>query len=361
MEELTRRGFVRLAGGAAALGVAGSLSSFLDACGGSQVGTPRPVEADVSKLYQAAKKEGTVTWWTSQFDQGTAEMLAGAFQKKFPGIEVNLLRQTAQVINTRLQQDLKAGVNDCDVFSSTDEAHYPPLKKANALATYRPPDVNLIPKELQQFDPDEQWHLGAIAFVIVNFRSDKVPSPPARWQDLLDAQWKGKITTGHPGFSGIVGNWVVAMLDKYGDQYLRGLAKNQPKVNRSVFDTVTDLLNGDRVVGAGPDSLSLAKKAGGSPIDIQWPADDAIMVASPIGILAKAPHPNAARLYTNFVYSREFSNALVATYNYPIRTDVSLPRGVPPLTQIKYYRNKSDRLVAGIDEAKAKWRELIGA
>ena len=357
---ISRRDFVRAAGTVSALAAGGSFSVLLSACeGGSSAGPSKPVEKDVTKLYDAAKKDGSVTWWTAHYEQSAAEAMGAAFKKKYPGIEVNLLRQTAQVINTRLQQDLKAGQNNCDVFCSTDEAHYPPLKKAGQLAQYTPPDLDLLPKDIQLLDPEHYWHLGAVGFVVINYRSDKVTNPPRSWKDLLDPQWSGKLTVGHPGFSGYVGNWVVAMIDKYGDQYLRDLTKNKPKIGRSVNDTVTDIVSGERQVGAGPDNFSLAKKSQGNPIDIVFPSDDAILIAAPVGIMKNAPHANAARLFTNFMFSKEYSTALAATNNYPLRSDVPA-NGEPTLDKIKFYRNKIDRLTTGVPEAVAKWREITG-
>jgi iron(III) transport system substrate-binding protein len=362
-DKITRRDFVRFAGGAGALAATGSLGPLLEACGGSQSNAPTPaklVEKDVSKLYADAKKEGTLTWWTAHYEQSAAEVMKAAFQKKFPGIEVALTRQTAQQINTRLLNDLKAGSTECDVYCSTDEAHYPPLKKAGHLATFTPPDIDLLPKQFQNLDPDKQYYLGAIGFVLINYRTDKVSTPPKQWKDLLDTQWKGKITTGHPGFSGYVGNWVLAMLDKYGESYVRDLAKNSPKINQSVNGTVTDILSGERQVGAGPDNFSLAQKAKGNPIDIQFPTDDAIIITAPVGILAKSRHINGAQLFVNFMYSKEYSDALVSTANYPLRSDVSPAPGALGLDKIKWYRNKIDRLTTGVPEAIDKWRQYMG-
>jgi iron(III) transport system substrate-binding protein len=72
--------------------------------------------------------------------------------------------------------------------------------------------------------------------------------------------------------------------------------------------------------------------------------------------MRQAPHPNAARLFMNFYYSKEYSQALVKSYNYPIRTDVPSPNGVK-LDKIKWHRNKVERLATGIPEVVAKWRE----
>ncbi|HEX6547565.1 MAG TPA: substrate-binding domain-containing protein [Candidatus Dormibacteraeota bacterium] len=361
MNTITRRDFVKWAGGAVTVTATGGLGALVEACGGTgQTPAAQPTAANVADLYNAAKKEGSVTWWTAHYEQSAAEQMATAFKQKYPGIDVNLLRQTAQVINTRLNQELKTGNTDCDVFCSTDEGHYPPLIKLGALAKYTPPDLDLIPKDFQNLNPDGYYHLGALGFVLINYRSDKVTSPPQTWKDFVDPKWKGQLTVGHPSFSGYVGQWVTAMLRVNGDAWLTALAKNNPKVNRSVNDTVTDIVAGERTVGAGPDNYSLAQKAKGQPIAIVFPSDGAVLVPGPVGILAQSKRPNAARLFVNFMYSKEYSQALVATSNYPLRTDVSLPPGDKPYTQIKIIRNTVDQLTKDLPAAQQKWQQAMG-
>jgi iron(III) transport system substrate-binding protein len=356
---LTRRDFIVWTGGAATLAATGGLGALLEACGGTPAPTG-PVEKDVSKLYGAAKAEGSVTWWTAHYEQSAAEKMASAFKAKYPGIEVNLLRQTAQVLNTRLSQDLKAGSTDCDVFCSTDEAHYPPLIRGNYLTQFTPPDLGLLPKQFQNLNPDHYYHLGAIGFVVINYRTDKVSTPPATWKDFVSSAWKDKTTTGHPGASGYVGQWVTAMLRTYGDGWLNDFKNTNPKVNRSVNDTVTDIKSGERQVGAGPDNFSLASKANGVPIDIKFPDDGAVIVPGPVGILKGSKHPNAAQLFTNFMYSKEYSQALVSTSNYPLREDVAPPSGVPTLAKIKVLSNTVDQLTKELPDAIRKFRAVMG-
>ena len=357
--ELTRRDFLRWTGGAATLAATGGVGALLEACGGSAT-TAGPIEKDVSKLYAAAKAEGSVTWWTAHYEQSAAEQMAAAFKAKYPGIEVNLLRQTAQVINTRLNQELKTGSTECDVFCSTDEGHYPPLIKGGYLAQYTPPDLDLLPKQFQTINPDHYYHLGAIGFVLINYRTDKVSTPPKDWKEFASSAWKDKTTTGHPGFSGYVGQWVTAMVRTYGDKWLNDLKNTNPKINRSVNDTVTDIKSGERQVGAGPDNYSLASKAQGVPIDIHFPDDGAVLIPGPVGILQGAKHPNAARLFENFMYSKEYSQALVKTYNYPLREDVDPPAGVLKLDKIKVLRNTVDQLTKELPDNINKWRAVMG-
>jgi iron(III) transport system substrate-binding protein len=314
--------------------------------------------AEDEKLLADARKEGKVVWWTAHYALSAAEAVRDAFVAKFPGVQVEFIRQTAQVIYQRLSQNLKAGVRELDVFASTDEAHYLALKKQGALAPYTPPGISVLPKAFQEMDADHTYHLGALGLVLINYRA-KLEGVPQKWTDLLDGKWQGKITIGHPGFSGYVGNWVVALWDKYGWDYFTKLAKNKPKIARSIFDTVTDIVSGERAVGAGPDNLSLESKAKGNPIDIHFPSDGSILIASPVGIMKDAPHPNAARLFENFFYTREYSQTMAKTFNYPLRSDVPAPSGVP-LDKVNWYRNKAERVEKGIPDAIAKWRETFG-
>ncbi len=345
-----------------------SRSRFLALTGAAAaaVGLPEAAEArkqavtdaDVSKLYAAARKEGKVVWWTAHFAQEAAEKIRDAFKVKYPGIEVEFIRQTAQVIYQRLAQNLKSGVRELDVFASTDEAHYLELKKLNALAEFTPADVDKIPAQFRNLDPDGYYQLGSLAFIIVNYNPAKI-KPAARWTDLAEARFKGQISTGHPAFSGYVGNWVVAMNDKYGWDYFKNLAANNPKINRSINDTVTDILGGERNIGAGPDNLSLFKKAAGNSIDIAYPQDGSVLIVAPVAVLKEAPHPNAGRLFENFMYSREYTQELVKQGHFPLRSGIPSMNGMT-LEKIKWMRVKAERLASGVPEVVAKWRETFG-
>ncbi len=348
---LTRRRLLH-----AGLGLAGA--AVLGPWGAADAAPAGSEAADEEKLYAEAKREGRVVWWTAHYAQSAADAVRDAFVTKYPGIDVQFIRQTAQVVYQRLTQNLKAGVREVDVFASTDEAHYVALKKQRVLATYRPLGVDILPRAYRNIDPDNVYHVGALGFVLVNYHT-KVTVPPQKWTDLLDPRWKGQITVGHPGFSGYVGNWVVAMWDKYGWDFFTRLARNNPKIGRSINDTVTDIVSGERLVGAGPDNYSLEGKARGNPINIQFPADDAILIVSPVGILRDAPHPSAARLFESFFYTKEYSLTMAKVYNYPLRPDVPPPAGVP-IDKVKWYRNKAERLETGVPEAVAKWRETFG-
>ncbi len=341
--------------------VGGLLLSLLTTACGAVSGAPSGGLSPERVLYEAAKKEGTVVWLTAYYPQDATQALVDAFEATYPGVKVTFTRQAAQVIYLRLTQEQQSQSHITDVYSSTDEAQYLEQKKKGLLQPYRPPSVAKLRPEFQHMDRDDAYQFGAVAFVVINYNPPRTKgSPlPKRWTDLLDPLYKGRITTGSPAFSGYVGNWVVAMLDKYGEDYFRQLKENQPKINRSINDTVSQVVAGERDFGIGSENFSLQTKAAGSPIDVVYPEDDAIAIFSPVAVMKDAPHPNAARLFETFMYSREYSQALVKSSNFPLRSDVA-PANGKDLKDLRWYRNQPSRLQEGIPESVELWRRVFG-
>jgi len=97
-----------------------------------------PMNAQERTLYEAAKREGEITWYTGQYSADASEAAGRAFNERYPGVRCNVVRSTSQVAFQRLSQDFRAGVGQCDVFSSTNGGHYIQLKRQNRLVQFRP-------------------------------------------------------------------------------------------------------------------------------------------------------------------------------------------------------------------------------
>ena len=109
------------------------------AIGGLAAGSALPLrhaQADLASLAEAARKEGTLTWYIAQMSGEAAEDMGRTFTRRYPGISVTVIRTTGQVAYQRVLQELKNSTPQCDVFCSTDISHYPALKARNALAQY---------------------------------------------------------------------------------------------------------------------------------------------------------------------------------------------------------------------------------
>lgn len=319
-----------------------------------------PLEA----LHAAARKEGELTWYIVYLPSEDAEHLARTFSARFPGVKVNVVRTTAQVAFQRLNQDLQARTANCDVFSSSDVAHYLDLKQRKLLMKYTPAASAHLDKRLQNLDPEGHYHAASVAMIGLIYNTSKVrpEDAPRSWNDLVDPKWRGQVSVGHPGFSGFVGAWAVEMKALYGDGWFKKLAANKPQVGRSIIDTVTTLTSGERAVAAGPVNLAAMSAAKGNPLAVVAPAEGPVLMVSPSAILGNAPHPNAAKLFMEFLIgSEEVDKLSYDRFGIPKRAGAKPRPGVLGLDDAKtVLRASGAELVAGLPDVIDLWRDAFG-
>ncbi|MFN4087845.1 MAG: ABC transporter substrate-binding protein [Alphaproteobacteria bacterium] len=318
--------------------------------------------AGEKELYEAAQKEGELTWYTAHTSAEVAEAIGSAFTERYPGVRVNVVRSTAQVAFQRLSQDLRAGVAQCDVFSSTDLGHYQWLKSENLLMQYRPENAEGVVDAFKNLDPDNYFHTTSAGLVLITYNKNLVSEEekPKKWTDLIDPKWKDQVTVGHPGFSGYVGTWVVMLRKLYGWEFFEKLEQNNPQIGRSINDTVTMLNAGERKIGAGPSGTTLISASRGNPVGLIYPEDGTLLMIAPSGILANSKNPNAAKLFLNFLLGPDAGRVAVSYFGESLRPDVEPAPGAMPLDQIKLIRPSTEEIEQGIPEVKELWRDTFG-
>jgi len=324
---------------------------------------PRTERADAKDpKVEAARKEGKVVWYISMFDVDTAEQVAKGFEKTYPGIKVDVVRATAGVIYQRVVQETQAGVFANDVFSSTEEGHYVAFKEKGLLQPYQPVDWDKVFLRFQKIDPQNAYQVASVGLVLLAHNTQKVSAneAPRKWKDLLDPKWKGKVGISHPAFSGYVATWVLSLTKLYGWEYFEALAKQNPQIGRSLNDTATMLSSGERLVAISSDLFTLKMKNKGNPLELVYPEDGAVLMTAPSAIMAKAPHPNAAKLFMDFFMTREYAEIVVKNGGLPLRPDVSPPAGLKPLAAVKLIRPTLEELRPGIPQVIEKFRATFG-
>jgi iron(III) transport system substrate-binding protein len=317
--------------------------------------------ADIKALEEAAKKEGELTWYVAHYTSEGAEDLGRGFTE-MTGVKVNVVRTTAQVAYQRLLQDLKNNQTICDVFSSTDVGHYVRLAAEGRFEKYIPETESKILPTFRNFDPAGFYHATSAGLVVLTYNSTKVKAEeaPKKWQDLLDIKWKGKVSIGHPGFSGYVGTWVLTMKNLYSWSYFDKLEKNKPQIGRSINDTVTALNAGERQVAAGADGSTLFSASRGNPLAVSYPTDGSVLIIAPSAIMKGTRHPNAARLFMEYLYSVEAAKINVKHFAMPLRSEVPSPPGAKPISEIKTIRPSVAEIDKGIPEVIEQWRDTFG-
>jgi iron(III) transport system substrate-binding protein len=354
MFPIRRRNFI--AGGAALLA--------LGAGNGAKAQPAPSMTPHEKELYEAAKKEGgELTWYTAQSDDITAQALGRSFEQVYPGLKVNVLRTTAQVAYQRVSQEIKASAIQCDVLSTTDIGHCVALKANGSLEKYIPENSSKVLDIYKNYDPDGTYFVTSAGMIGIGYNTGKVKEAdaPKNWTDLLDPKWKDNIALGHPAFSGYVGTWAVTLRNQYGWDFFEKLAKNNPRVGRSINDTVTMLNAGESAIaGSGPVGTLMESVQKGNPLAMIYPTDGTVLIIAPSGIMKGCKHPSAARLYMEFLMSPGASQIWVDHFNETIRPEISVPKGVKSAKDLKTIRPTVDQIVKGIPEVIKQWRDTFG-
>lgn len=276
------------------------------------------------QILAAAKKEAVVSVIGPQGNE-SRDALTLAFQKKYPDIRVELQSTAGPQIGPKLLNELAAGRNGTDVLITGTTTALEALLPANALVPVKSwlsgPNTQDASKwrggKLKFSDEAQSYNLVFSDYVKAPFiyNSQLVSGADFKsWRDLLEPKWRGKIALKDPlGAGGGLGNstfWYSH--EALGKDFMRKIFALKdlaiPRDDRQMLDFVA---RGKYPIAIGPsDVLTNEFISRGLPLKHLNPAalKEGTYITAGNGSLSiprSAPHPNALRVYIDFLLSRE--------------------------------------------------------
>jgi iron(III) transport system substrate-binding protein len=320
-----------------------------------------PASAQDARV-EAAKKEGKVVWYTS-LALPTAEKIGKLFEAAYPGIKVEVQRTGSQRILQRVMQETQANLKLVDVIHTSDAGHFVLLKEKKLLMKYSPAGIDAFPAGFK--DKDGYYFTLRATVNVIAYNTKLVPAAeaPKGWKDLLDPKWRGKMVTAHPGYSGVISTHVLALVQLYGWDYFKQLAQNKLMLVQSAVDPAGVVASGERQVAVdGGDYYYYQMKKKGNPVDVVYPKEGVPLVVSPTAIASFAPHPNAAKLFTDFTFTRELQQVMADSEGlYTGHPEVKYPADKPKLSDLKLLTVDPEDLEKRNEEIKSRFVEFFGA
>jgi iron(III) transport system substrate-binding protein len=311
---------------------------------------------------EAAKKEGKVVWYTS-LALPSAEKVAKLFETAYPGVKVEVHRTGSERILSRVMQELQAGIKNVDVVHTSDAGHFVLLKGKNLLLKYTPAGVEGFPAGFKDKDGYYYGLRATVSVIAYNTKAVPAAEAPQTWKDLLDPKWKGKMVTAHPGYSGVIATHVLALVNQHGWDYFKQLAQNRLMLVQSAVDPSGVVASGERAVAVdGGEYTFYQTKKKGNPIEIVYPKEGVPLIVSPTAITSFSTHPNAAKLFTDFSFSREIQQVMADSEGlYTGHPEVKYPTDKPKLTDLKLLSVDPEELEKRNEEIKKRFVEFFGA
>ncbi len=274
------------------------------------------------KLVAAAQREGSLALYTS-FAEKDLPPLTAAFEKKY-GVKVRIWRANSEKVVQRTLAEAAARRYEVDaVHSSALEMEA--LHRERILQPVAPPrSVELVEGALR---PHREWVATYLSIWVqaYNTKIVKKEDLPGAFEDLLDPKWKGRL-----GIEANIPEWYATVALQMGEE--KGIRFFRDLVERNGISVRTghSLLNNLVAAGEVPLALTMyqflaeAAKRKGAAVD-WFVLEPAVARMSGVGIARRAPHPNAALLFHDFMLSVEAQEVLLSLHYVPTNAQVPSP------------------------------------
>jgi ABC-type Fe3+ transport system substrate-binding protein len=303
------------------------------------------------QLVEAAKKEGELTVVTPP-GQSFRDGIVSGFTKAYPTIRLSVSAQHIRDVLPKILRERDAGVYSTDamvggVGGGVFQEWIPkgvlvPLKAQLIRADVTDDSKWFCGLDWGWMDKGKAYVLGfvtgATSQISVNRDAISEAEFPAvaSFNELMNPKWKGKISWQDPRELGGGQNVSALILRSHGEQFLRRLITEQkPVFTRDNRQQVEWLVRNRYPIGLAADDTILGdfKKDGlGRRVETVQFKESNILIPgfSVLSVFDKAPHPNAAKLFANWLLTREGQDAYTsATRQNSRRLDVPPYAGVP--------------------------------
>jgi iron(III) transport system substrate-binding protein len=330
-----------------------------------------------------AKQEGTVVVWSTPGELLRRAITEG-FKKAFPGINVEYTGAPGGQLATKLAAEREGGVYNLDVLVTGADTHSIRVKPLKALDPIRP--ALLLPEvtdtkywrdnRLEFIDAEKQ---NVVAFVnqtspVAGYNLKQVkPEEISRLNDLLAPKWKERIVISDPTTPGAAQSWFHWVWNTLGPEkatdFFKRLRAQADSISRDWRRELEWVAQGKHDILIAP-GLTVAYQllSEGVQFGMLWEFQDAgtwiTVAAGSVSMINRAPHPNAAKVFINWLLSRDGQTTWSKTLNMVSRRlDVPtdhIPAGAIPRAGGKYWLSYQEQVIVMSPEETRTLKEIFG-
>lgn len=314
------------------------------------------------ELVSAATAEKKVVFYTST-DVAVAQAVAKAFEKKYPGITVQVERSGSERIFQRLGQEYSTGIYNADLIETSDAVNFVYFKKQGWLQPMVPQIVAdkwpAAARDADGYYAAYRAHLSVIAY---NTSLMKEADAPKTWKDLLNPRYKGKMVKAHPGYSGTIMTSTDVLSRLLGWDYFEKLGQQDIMQVQSSTEPPKKLAQKERALQADGNEYNVFRlQDQGVPLKIVYPPEGTPIAIGNAGVLKEASHPNAAKLFYAYLFSTQAQQINSDTGGLrSFNPDVKEKASRTPLSEIKVLTSDPIKLLPEIQTIKSKYEQYFG-
>lgn len=296
---------------------------------------PDGYAASYAKLIEDGTSEAQLVVWSTT-DRKVMDDLLTAFEAAYPGIRVEYLDLSALEIRDRFLAATKAGKASADLLLSSSMDMQIKLVNDGYAQPYDSPERERLPDWANW--KNQAWGTTAEPVAIVynkalltRARAPRNHMDFVRLLERRDSDLRGRIATYDPNISS-VGYLCVSqdnVISGHVWQMAHGLGANRARLFPTSEDVIQDVSSGRSIIGYNAlGSYALDEAQRNPNLGVVFPTDYTLVMSRIAMIPVASRHPNAARLFLDFLLSAK-GQSLLANHSMPsVRSDVALPAGL---------------------------------
>lgn len=315
-----------------------------------------------------ARKEGKVALYAAYGLSDARDIFIETFKTKF-GLDLEMTVARGGQLSAKLIMERNAGLYMADVYMGGLSDIVSALLPAKVLDHIEPglilPDIKdpniWLGGKLPIWDKERRVlaslaQIGSRTAINTNFVK---PEEIVAYQDIINPRWRGKIAMTDPTISGSGGSWVFLAGELMGIDYIKEVVKQEPFITRDSRLLSEWLARGKYSIGLGIDTGATRNFIqAGAPLWLVPRFKEGMELRGSAGHVAfinKPAHPNGARVFVNWILSKDGQTVLskangVASRRIDVPTDHLEPWQIPDL-KTKYFTGESEE--AQVEELKA--------
>ena len=294
----------------------------------------------------------------------TINKVKAEFEKRQPGIELDIFRSGTGKVMERIYSEIDprvAGLIQADLIWVADFTEGEKLKNRGQLLKYKSTQADNIVSFLK--DKDDYYYAARLINMIIAYNTDNVKKIPTSYRDLLNPEYKGRIGIVNPSYSESALYTVVtlAQSEEFGWDYFVRLYENKLQIMKDDTSLNQAIADGELDMGITVDFLvrELKNKNPDIPIDYIFPEEGVVLVPSPIAIIRDRKNLPAAKVFVDFILSKEGQKLLSSQGITPVRLDVTPPSGVPTITQMKVIPSNPEEILTLKEDSKYIFTDIF--
>ena len=312
-------------------------------------------------LVAAAEKEGQLVVYGGDISETPYQVKR--FMEVYPKIKATFITAGGWQLYNRYMSEHSAGQAVADAFTNVEDTLLA-LDAAGHLSEFRPEAVKNFSAGLQVGN-SVRTKLGYAALVF-NTEQMKGQPLPDDWTSFATPPkaWEDRLAYVDPRGSSVAFMVLAALSQNYGEEKTRkiyeGLKSLRPEVSMNTPGSVAKLVSGERplMMYILTNHLGEALRKG-APLDFRIPASGAVPFYFSAGVLKNARHPNAAKLYVEYMLS-EGQDLIISRGEYSLRDGAPAPQGLPPLDKVKLMPIDLKKALDDQKKLIAWWQDVTG-